>query len=628
MKKPWRDNLNQAQKKAVTHEGGPLKVVAGAGTGKTRVLTRRIAHLISEDIPADQILALTFTNKAAKEMKERVHKIAGTDAVLVSTFHALGARILRRHADKLAVSEHFTICDTSKSRTLIRQVLKDAGFDPKEWKPKKIQGFISNQKSEGQDAEEFMSQVTDEVGFEPVVAEVWPRYENAKTRQDVLDFSDLVLSFRDLLDNNPQVRRQYQKRFRHVLVDEYQDTSRLQAEITSQLARPQNNLFVVGDGDQTIYSWRGANVENILSFENQFQNAETVVLETNYRSGSHIIQAANDVIRHNQRRDEKNLQAHTGAGEKLEIHNAHNETHEAQLIVQRVENHKQSGGAPDDWTVLYRTNAQSRAIEEALLSADISYDIAGTSFFDRKEVRDVLAYIRLALNPNAETDLRRIISRPRRGIGEKTVEKMLAGDTLSAHRQQAVDEFWDTIDQIKHHIHHKVPSQAIADSINTSGLADFYEDESRQDNMAEIADMAASYDPEFAEDPSAMRTFLENIAVESDQDRIGGTGVTLMTVHAAKGLEFPRVWIAGLEDGLFPSDRGNQPENEEERRLFYVALTRAQEKVVLSHASSRRTYGQREWQTPSPFLDHISDELVENSHQTGEGGDEDVIFFD
>jgi DNA helicase-2/ATP-dependent DNA helicase PcrA len=632
------NNLNKKQKEAVTYSDGPLRVVAGAGTGKTRVLTHRITYLIEEEeVSAENILALTFTNKAADEMVNRVAAMTDTQNLpLTSTFHAFGARFLRAHAQKLPVSSSFTIRDASQTRSIIKEATKACNYDPQEYKSKQIAGFINRQRSQGLTLNQFQKKHHDEMGLEPVVADVWPEYKKRLRDQDSVDFGDLLILTRQLLEEHQNVRRKYQSRWKHILVDEYQDTNITQADIIKLLVgeNEQQNIFVVGDGDQTIYTWRGATTENIFSFENQFSGAETIVLTQNYRSTEKILQAANDVISENDNRHEKVLQSQRSSGEKLSLFEAADEQTETQHMVDTFRQHKRQDTL-DGWAVLYRTNAQSRVIEEALMQANIPYEIAGTSFFDRKEVRDLLAYIRLSMNRDANADKRRIINRPRRGIGKKTLEKILAGNTekISTKRQQKVKSFRSLLDAILQIITTKPPSDAVLDIIKKSGLKNHYEDDQdRIENMQEVATMAAQFNEQFSEDKSAMQTFLQDVALASDQDTISEAGgVQLMTVHAAKGLEFPRVWVCGLEDGLFPQKRDDKAGiDEEERRLFYVALTRAQEKVVLSYAQSRRMYGNREWKQPSPFLDHISDNLLINETAAGQNTEDtdDVIFFD
>jgi DNA helicase-2/ATP-dependent DNA helicase PcrA len=625
------DNLNKKQAEAATHVDGPMRVIAGAGTGKTRVLTHRIAYLIAQGhADPEAILALTFTNKAASEMTQRVAEITNTSSQpKTSTFHALGAELLRRHANKLSITNDFTIRDSQQTRKIIKQATKAAGHDPQEWSPKDTASFISRQKSAGQTLQNFRSSVSDDTGLAPVVAEIWPLYKQKMREQDSVDFADLLLLTRKLLTQDRKIKNRYQNRWQYLLVDEYQDTNILQADIISLLAGDNNNVFVVGDGDQTIYSWRGATRENIVSFDTEFPGAKTVILNQNYRSTGHILQAANDVIAHNDDRHEKELTAQGPTGNKLQLETATNAKHEAQLIAQNT------GPSPADWAVLYRTNAQSRVIEEALLSADIPYDIAGTSFFDRKEVRDLLAYIRLSLNRDADADRRRIINRPRRGIGDKTLQKVLENreDEISDNRQKKLQRFRQLLDEIAQTIETKPPSEAVLDIITKTELPSAYDEnaDDRKKNMQELATMAANFDDQFTGNTDAMKAFLQDVVLASDQDRIeGDNGVQLMTVHAAKGLEFPSVWITGLEDGLFPQNHDEHTEpDEEERRLFYVALTRAQKQVVLSYAQMRRIYGKREHNAPSPFLDHIDDSLIEDpGNAVGQQESEDVIFFD
>ncbi|MEX2368914.1 MAG: UvrD-helicase domain-containing protein [Candidatus Paceibacterota bacterium] len=630
------DDLNEAQHAAVTWSGGPLKVIAGAGTGKTRVITRRIAYLIHEKgVVPSQILAITFTNKAAGEMRERVAALVDTEALpTISTFHALGARLLRTYAPKLGLKNDFTIRDQGQSTRIIKDLITEAGYDTDQWKPKVILRAISNLKSEGLDASEFRPAVG-KSGKEAVVADVWQRYEKRLRAENSLDFSDLILRPYQLLRDHPEVREKLQGQWRYIHVDEYQDTSRLQYKLVKLLVGESGSLFVVGDGDQTIYTWRGATLDNILSFADDFKGAETITLAHNYRSTKRILAAANDIISRNTMRDKKELISLGDHGEKLRLVTAYNEKTEATAMAEVLMSHERAGGSLADWAILYRTNFQSRIIEETLNKAGIGYQIAGTGFFERAEVRDLLAYVTFALNRDSVTDMQRIINTPRRGIGKKTVEKIIAGqlDELSANRRQAVDEFFALMDELEADIKSNPSSKAIELVLKKSGLAEELgkkkEDEERLENAYELVAVAAEYDSEHTGDAGAMQTFLENATLSSDQDEVSETGVQLMTVHASKGLEFPCVWICGLEEDLFPRNKeGDRERAEEERRLFYVALTRAQEQVVLSHAQSRRLFGDREWKAPSPFLSDINNELIEMDESQESFDDEDVVFFE
>jgi DNA helicase-2/ATP-dependent DNA helicase PcrA len=630
------NELNEAQHAAVTHKKGPLKVIAGAGTGKTRVITRRIAYLIHEHgVDPKQILAITFTNKAATEMKERIAKLTDADSSpTISTFHALGARILRQYGPKLGIDSGFIIRDQGQSKTMLKNLIKAAGYDPKQWKPKSIQRAINNYKSEGLAAEDFDPGPT-QSGKKLIVAEIWPRYEAQLRKENALDFSDLILRPYQLLRDHSDVREALQNRWRHIHVDEYQDTSRLQYKLVKLLAGDISDVFVVGDGDQTIYTWRGATLDNILSFEDDFTDASTITLSQNYRSTKRILQAANDIIKKNDQREDKELVTGNKDGEKLRLVTAYNEKAEADAMAETFMQYARSGGELSDWVVLYRTNFQSRVIEETLNRAGISYQITGTGFFQRAEVRDVLAYVTYALNRESTTDMERIINTPRRGIGKKTVQKVLDDqlEKLSTNRRESVENFFTLMDELASVIANNPPSEALEKIIKKTGLqselAKKKEDEERLENVYELVSVAAEYDAEYTGDETAMRSFLENATLASDQDNVSETGVQLMTVHAAKGLEFPNVWICGMEEDLFPRNKdGDRERGEEERRLFYVALTRAQEQVVLSHAKSRRLFGDREWKVPSPFLDDITNDLIAQDDDGEVGDGEDVVFFD
>jgi len=629
------NELNEAQHAAVTHKSGPLKVIAGAGTGKTRVITRRIAYLIHEHgVDPQQILAITFTNKAATEMKERITKLTDADSTpTISTFHALGARILRQYGPKIGIDSGFIIRDQGQSQTMLKNLIKGAGYDPKQWKPKSVQRAINNHKSEGLDANDFDPGPT-QSGMKLIVGKIWPRYEALLRKENALDFSDLILRPYQLLRDHPDVRQKLQQRYRHIHVDEYQDTSRLQYKLVKLLAGDVSDVFVVGDGDQTIYTWRGATLDNILSFEDDFTDASTITLSQNYRSTKRILQAANDIIKKNNQREDKELVTENEDGEKLRLVTAYNEKAEAEAMAETFIQDARGGGELSDWSVLYRTNFQSRIIEETLNRAGISYKITGTGFFQRAEVRDVLAYVTYALNRESTTDMARIINTPRRGIGKKTVEQLLNDqlDEISPARKAKIQKFYTLIDELAKNIAHNPPSKALEILLKKTGLQNELskknEDEERLENVYELVTVAAEYDDEYTGDESAMRSFLENATLTSDQDNISETGVQLMTVHAAKGLEFPNVWICGMEEDLFPRNKeGDKKRAEEERRLFYVALTRAQRQIVLSYAQSRRLFGDREWKVPSPFLEDINNDLIEHD-EDGAGGDGDeVVFF-
>jgi DNA helicase-2/ATP-dependent DNA helicase PcrA len=622
------DGLNSKQRKAAEHTTGPLLILAGAGAGKTKTLTHRMANLVHEGIPPYKILAVTFTNKAAKEMKDRVAKLLDHDQLIgrglpfVSTFHSLGVSMIKEHSSVFNTKKHFSILDSKDSLKMIKESLKESGLDPKEFEPKKAAGIISRQKNLGNTVEEMRSNVQSAV--EELVVEVWDKYEKKKRKEDTFDFDDLLLLPMRALEENKELRAYYQDKWSHIHIDEYQDTNEVQYRIALALTGPNKNICVVGDGDQNIYSWRGANLRNILNFEHDFPGAEVVLLEQNYRSTKNILSAANSVIEKNTKRKKKTLFTENTDGELIHYYTARNEWDEANFIGDKITELIEKGAKPSDFAVLYRANFQSRVLEEAMLSAGVPYTVLGVKFFDRKEVKDVLSYIRVALNPNSLSDLSRIINFPKRGIGKVTVAKLFAGerDSLPPKTQVKINDFYKKLDLIKEVCETKEPSEAVLFAIQKSGIEDEYklggteEDFERLENIKELITFAKKYDG--IEDGLAL--MLEDAALASDQDTLSveekqaKNAVKLMTVHASKGLEFPHVFIVGLEQDLFPHRRDNAQsteEAEEERRLFYVAITRGEQKVYISRAIMRTIFGETKLQYPSEFIADIPEELIE-----------------
>lgn len=626
-----RESLNEAQKQAVVYTDGPLRIIAGAGAGKTRTLTHRIFHLVDQGVPAEQILAITFTNKAAAEMQERVEALLkdsrDTQSPFVSTFHALGVFLLRQFGERVDVPTHFTILDRKQSIRAVKRATESAQLDPKQWKPKKTQSVISRKKGEGISVEAF----NPSDHYSQTVRKIWQAYETILTEEKSLDFDDLLLRPMQLLSRHEDIRKRCQERWHFVHVDEYQDTNRVQYQIAKHIAAPQNNLCVVGDSDQTIYTWRGATIQNILNFEQDYPEAETVRLERNYRSTKTILEAAHEIISQNSLRNEKKLFTDNQEGDPIELFVGYTEADEAGRVVKRVKSLIRSGVDPEEIAVLYRTNFQSRALEDAFLTQNLPYHLVGTRFFDRKEVRYALSYIRLALNQDSVSDLRRIINTPRRGIGKKTLERILTGrkDEISARRKERIDAFWNIISQIEAATKTKNPSEVVKITLEQSGLLTTLKEDGGEEakeriaNLKELVSLATRYDST----EEGIQKFIENAALMSDQDslRSGNSGVRLMTIHAAKGLEFEYVFITGLEQGLFPQDKegATAEEKEEERRLMYVALTRAKERAFLSYAETRRIYGSKTVNLPSEFLDDIPDSLLE--HDRDLSSTEDTI---
>ncbi len=649
-------NLNPAQREAVEHKDGPLMIIAGAGAGKTRVITHRIVHLVKNGVAPEEILAVTFTNKAAKEMRERVHALLGSDADLnrpvsvfgagsampfVATFHALCVFILRENARILGLTRHFTIFDRDDSKRAVKKAIESIGEDPKQLEPRTVLSAISLAKGQAYTPEEF-AQENSLNPWKQTIARVWERYDAFLREEGALDFDDLLVRALALLREHPEVLSKYRARWKYLHIDEYQDTNKIQYELARILAAPDNNICVVGDHDQNVYSWRGSDLQNLLDFEDEFAGAKTILLEQNYRSTQTILTAANQVISKNTRRKEKNLFTENGGGDRVVVYGASGAEDEARFVVERSQELIESGVPAREIAVLYRANFQSRALEEAFLYSGTPYQVLGTKFFDRKEVKDTLSYIRAALNTENRVDVTRIIATPPRGIGKVTLTKMLEGkdSELTGATAKKVQEFRTLLAHISEYaLTHKV-SETIKMVVKESGLEKLYMNSGedgleRLENVKELASLATKYDA--LEHGEGIEKLLEDAALATDQDSLekNENAVKLMTVHAAKGLEFDYVFVTGLEEGLFPHERlGEEKEDdEEERRLFYVALTRARKQVFLTHALVRTIFGSQTIQTPSQFIEDIDENLLhfeqsEYSRWRGENeGKVDLIDF-
>ncbi len=635
------DGLNDKQREAVTTTEGPVMIIAGPGSGKTRALTHRIAYLLAagKAQPRD-ILALTFTNKAANEMQERVEALVGDDArgMWVGTFHSSFARLLRMEGDKIGYSEDFSIYDTADSKRLIRQQMKGRNLDTDVVKPRSVQRMISSAKNEMIDPQEYAELARGDQ--QEIVAEVYPAYERALKQANALDFDDLLLKPIELFEQHEDVLEKYQRRWQYVHIDEYQDTNQAQYVLARKLSGRHKNLCVVGDDAQSIYAFRGADITNILNFDNDYPDATTIRLERNYRSTENIIRLADSIIEENDDQIEKSLWTDNAEGEYVALMEALSEKDEAQKIERRVRDlHLRDGMEYGDFAVLYRTNAQSRAIEEALRKENVPYRvIGGTSFYERKEIKDVLAYLKLLVNPNDTASLQRVINYPTRGIGDKTqarlqryaqqhslslwqaVERVEEIETLGTRAERAVGKFRRLIARYASKAGTgSVPADELArDLIQDAGLLSELRKEhtrenlQRWENVQELISALAEY-VESTED-ATISTFLQEVALMTDQDEAeeGDDKVTLMTLHAAKGTEFPVVFVAGLEEGLFPLEQATQEkaELEEERRLFYVGVTRAEERLYLSWARSRYRYGEQTSNTRSRFLEEVDSDVV------------------
>ncbi|MEI6191140.1 MAG: UvrD-helicase domain-containing protein [bacterium] len=637
-KKPNEDHLNglnPAQKEAVLHTEGPLLIFAGAGAGKTKTLTCRIMHLIKNGVEPKQILAITFTNKAAKEMRDRVlgaiekeRGLAGIfpgEKPFISTFHSLGVHILKENSREIGLIRNFSIFDKNDSLRTIKDIVRDMGLDPKQHEPGKILNIISREKGDLKNARDFAESIQGEsfTSHHGLISNVWNEYEKRLGAEKALDFDDLLLKTYKLLKNNKEVLEKYQNIWKYIHIDEYQDTNKVQYMTVKLLADKNKNLCVVGDIDQNIYSWRGADIKNILSFEKDYPNAKVVLLEENYRSTQNILAVANSIIKKNTNRVEKNLFTKNAEGEKITLYAGFNEVEEAQYIANKSKELIASGISARDIAVLYRANFQSRALEDAFLTKSVPYQVLGTKFFERKEVKDIISFVRAGLNPESMTDIKRIINVPARGIGKVTIIKIFAGqkEELPAGVKIKVNQFYDLLKNIGEMAKDKKPSEVIKFIIKESGIENELkdgsdEDKERLENMRELATLAIKYD--HFPLGEGIEKLVEEAALATDQDSLekNENAVKLMTVHASKGLEFEYVFITGLEEDLFPHQRLNATKNkedgEEERRLFYVAITRARKKIYLTYANTRTIFGSTQSNTPSQFISDIEEDFIEN----------------
>lgn len=627
----YLDELNERQREAVLTTLGPVSVLAGAGSGKTKVLTTRIYHLIREGILPQNILAVTFTNKAAREMRERLHtRLEGESLPFVATFHGLGRELLETYGRPMGIPRYFTIFDRDDSERVVKEALKALDVDPKEVPPRAILSRISKAKGDGMTLPEFRDKHSRESFRSRITSEVWTRYESALQKEKALDFDDLIALPVRLLSEYEDVRRQVVERFHYIHIDEFQDTNELQGKLAALLAGDRKNLFVVGDIDQTIYTWRGATIDNLLSFDRTYPDARTIVLEHNYRSTRTIVEAANGIIEKNRNRKEKRSVTDNAYGEPIMLHVAESSEREALWIARDIRRRIETGEKAEDIAVLFRTNFQSRGVEEAFLHTGVPYRLLGTRFFDRKEVKDVLSWVKLVLDPTREAERMRAVQSPPRGIGKVTLGKLVAGkrDDLRPGERTKVEAFENLIAELHGFMQGATPSVVVRRIIEASGMEALYEkggedDHERLENAKELATLAARYD--YLTGEEGLAAFLADAALAGDQDEIDrpgttGKGVTLMTVHAAKGLEFNTVYVTGLEEGLFPHEGmgDGERDEEEERRLFYVAITRARRTLILTMARVRRIYGTDYLQEPSQFIHDIDASLMTHSNAYGD----------
>jgi len=638
------NSLNEKQREAASHDKGPILVIAGAGTGKTRVLTHRIAYLIESGKAMPwEVLAITFTNKAANEMKERIGKLIdySIDKMWIGTFHSICVRILRRYIDRIGYDKNFTIYDTDDQRILIRDCIKELDLDTKTYNNSSIKALISNEKNMRNTPDNY---IKDNYGnfVNRNKGEVYSLYEKKLKASNALDFDDLIVKTLKLFETNEDVLELYQDRFKYILVDEYQDTNNVQYNLIKILGKKktgENNVFVVGDEDQSIYGWRGADISNILNFEKDFKGAETVKLEKNYRSTDVILNAANGVIKNNFQRKGKNLYTESEVGSLIRILQSDNEKDEAFTIAAFMrQEHREKNIDYSEISVLYRTNAQSRALEEGLIREGIPYKIiGGVKFYDRKEIKDVMAYLRLILNQKDDISFDRIINVPRRKLGQKTMDIIsryaeLKGISnfeacfetdkleLMPSAAKSIEGFVSMIEMLMIKKDVMPLSEFIVDVVESTGLKEMLlqdetvEGRSRVENMEEFLSAAKDFEERYLE--NSLEDFLAHISLLADIDKTEDAvkdSVTLMTVHSAKGLEFDTVFIAGLEDGIFPILRDEDDDIEEERRLFYVAITRAKRMLYITHANDRMMYGNHELKMKSRFLKEIPAECIEES---------------
>ena len=643
------DKLNEPQREAVYHTDGPLLILAGAGSGKTRVLTHRIAYLIGErGVNPWNILAITFTNKAAEEMRQRVDKLVGfgAESVWVSTFHSACVRILRRFIDRLGYENHFTIYDTDDQKTLIKEVCRKVDVDTKVFKERSLLSAISSAKNEMILPDEFELNAGGDFA-KMKIAKVYREYEAQMRANNALDFDDLLVKTVQLLQTQPDVLESYQERFRYIMVDEYQDTNTVQFQLVSLLAGKYKNLCVVGDDDQSIYKFRGANIRNILDFEHEFPDAKVIKLEQNYRSTGNILNAANSVIANNRGRKEKSLWTENGEGELIRLRQFDTAFDEADFIGEDIKSAVRQGGSYNDSAVLYRTNAQSRLLEEKFIAMNIPYKIVGgVNFYARREIKDLLAYLKTIDNGRDDVAVRRIINVPKRGIGLTTInriqesatergigfyEALLAPGLIAGVGRSAtkLDSFAALIEYFKTLAEEMNITDLLQEVIEKTGYIESLENEdkeeakTRKENIDELISKAATYEEscQDKDEKATLSGFLEEVALVADIDSPDEDQeyVVLMTLHSAKGLEFPRVYLAGMEDGLFPGymsiNAGDREELEEERRLCYVGITRAEQELTLTSARRRMVHGETQYNPMSRFVKEIPRELLDTGNK-------------
>ena len=622
------DSLNNKQKEAVENLDGPMLVLAGAGSGKTKVLTTKVAYLLEKkDISPTNILAITFTNKAAKEMKERIYSIVGRNAfrIQISTFHSFGLKLLKENYDLLGYDSNFTILDSDDSLTVIKKIMKELDIDSNKYNYRAIRSTISNNKNEMVSPDEFHKFVHND--YDEVVEKVYIEYEKSLKRSNAIDFDDLLILPLELFDKNKEVLKKYQEEYKYIFIDEYQDTNRPQYLLSKMISAKYKNITVVGDNDQAIFTWRGANYRNILNFEKDYSDAKVVILDENYRSTKNILKAANNVIKNNKIRKEKNLWTQNEDGKLISYYKAFDEKDEANYVVKEIKNLLDDNVSPNDICVLYRANAQSRTLEESFLSNNISYRIVGAyAFYNRKEIKDLISYLKLIHNEKDDVSLLRVINYPKRGIGNKTIEELtIAANNNGTCLYDAIEsgkelEFKNIIEELKKASEKMSLTEFIDLVLDKTGIRPELKSERtleadiRLENLEEFKSITRTV--EEVDGIASLGDFLDEISLVTDaseKQEDGGEKVNLMTMHAVKGLEFDYVFVIGVEEGLFPhlNSMNSEEELEEERRLCYVAITRARKKLYIINARSRLLYGKVSSNVPSRFISEIGDDLLD-----------------
>lgn len=623
-------NLNNRQVEAVMHKNGPMLVLAGAGSGKTKVLTSRIAYLIEEGISPANILAITFTNKAAREMKERVYNLIGADAnyIQISTFHSLGLKIIKENYEFLGYEKNFIILDSDDTLTIIKKLMKDLNMNPKYYNAKELRNKISSAKNELITPEKFKK-----IEFDEKVISLYKKYCEKLKKGNSVDFDDLLLLPIKLFETSDNILTYYQEKYKYVLIDEYQDTNEAQYVFSKMLCKKYKNIFVVGDNDQAIYAFRGANYKNILNFERDYPDCKTILLEENYRSTQNILNAANSVIKHNKLRKDKNLWSNNEIGNKIKYIKTDDEKKEGEFVTEKIKELAKDGVSYDDIAILYRTNAQSRSIEEDMLKSNIPYRIIGSFYFyNRKEIKDLLCYLRLINNPNDDVSLMRVINVPKRGIGNVTIGKLTSvAEENNISMFEAISSgkellFKQMLLNLKDECQNLSLTEMVEKILDKSGIRQelknekTLENEIRLENLEEFKSITTNYENEYGE--ISLDDFLNEISLVSDvtEHSSGKNKVSLMTVHSVKGLEFDYVFIIGMEEGIFPHYNsimeGSNDAIEEERRLCYVAITRAKKDLWIINTKKRMLYGQTNCNPPSRFIDEIDNKYLETNNLT------------